>query len=78
MVKNKIKEDKEVIILQSKKAEPLSGRDNRRLKLKTSVDQNSTAAWADIDKLRENSNTSVPSLENVIEAKDWVDNGSRL
>lgn len=64
--------------MQSKKAQPLSGKDNRRLKLKTPVDQNSTAAWADIEKMREHSNTPVPSLENVIEAKDWVDNGSRL
>ena len=78
MVKNNTKEKWEVIILQSKKAQPLSGKDNRRLKLKTPVAQNSAAAWAEIDKLRPHSNTPVPSLENVIEAKDWVDNGSRL
>lgn len=64
--------------MQSKKAQPLSGKDNRRLKLKTPVDQNSTAAWADIDKLRPESKVSVPSLDSVLEAKDWVDNGSKL
>lgn len=64
--------------MQSKKATPLSGANNKRLKKHRPTNNESTAAWADIDKLRPESKVSVPSLNNVIEAKDWVDNGSRL
>lgn len=34
--------------------------------------------WAGTKELKENSNVSIPSLNNVEEAKDWVDNGSKL
>ena len=64
--------------MQSKKAQPLSGTDNRRLKKGVPTNNEGTAAWADIDKLEPDSKVSVPSLENVLEAKDWVDNGSKL
>ncbi|WP_334299843.1 CDIF630_02480 family spore surface protein [Romboutsia sp. 13368] len=36
-------------------------------------------AWSNIDNLRtDGSKVHIPSLYNVEEAKDWVDNGSRL
>ncbi len=64
--------------MQSKKAQPLSGENNKRLKKYRPTNNAETAAWADIDKLKPESKVSVPSLSNVEEAKDWVDNGSRL
>ena len=64
--------------MQSKKAQPLSGENNKRLKKYRPTDNQVTAAWADIDKLQPESKVSIPSLNNVEEAKDWVDNGSRL
>lgn len=64
--------------MQNKKAKPLNGEDNKRLKKYRSTNNESTAAWADIDKLKPESKVSIPSLSNVEEAKDWVDNGSRL
>ncbi|WP_334293961.1 MULTISPECIES: DUF3787 domain-containing protein [Romboutsia] len=64
--------------LQSKKAQPLSGENNKRLKKYRPTNSAQTAAWADIDELKPESKVSVPSLSNVKEAKDWVDNGSRL
>lgn len=64
--------------MQSKKAQPLSGEGNNRLTKHRPTNNEGTAAWADIDKLKPESKVSVPSLSNVEEAKDWVDNGSRL
>ena len=56
----------------------LSGENNKRLKKYRPTNSAQTAAWADIDELKPESKVSVPSLSNVKEAKDWVDNGSRL
>ncbi|RDY24573.1 DUF3787 domain-containing protein [Romboutsia maritimum] len=64
--------------MRNKKAQPLSGKNNKRLKKGVPTNNEKTAAWADIDKLQPESKVSVPSLENVVEAKDWVDNGSKL
>ena len=78
-VKTKYKQMKEVNNLQSKKSQPLSGEHNKRLKAYRPVKNEGTAAWANIDNLRnDGSKVSIPSLSNVEEAKDWVDNGSRL
>ena len=62
----------------NKKDKALTGADNKRLKKYRPTNSEQSAAWADIDKLKPESRVSTPSLENVIEAKDWVDNGSRL
>ena len=56
----------------------LSGRKNKRLYSKVRLNNNYTAAWADIDKVYPNTNVSAPSEEQTKEAKDWVDNGSKL
>ena len=67
-----------MITLQSKKAKALSGAGNKRLKAHRPTKNEQHAAWADIDKLRPESKVSVPSLDNVQEAKEWVDDGSKL
>ena len=65
--------------MQSKKAQPLSGEHNKRLKAHRPVKNEGTAAWANIDNLRtDGSKVSILSLDNVVEAKEWVDNGSKL
>ena len=65
--------------MQSKKSQPLSGAHNKRLKSHKPIKSEGTAAWANIDNLRnDGSRVSIPSLSNVEEAKEWVDNGSRL
>lgn len=64
--------------MQSKKAKALTGANNKRLKKHTPTNNAENAAWTDIDKLKAESKVSIPSLSNVKEAKDWVDNGSRL
>lgn len=77
MVKTNTKE-KEVIFLHNDKTKALSGSNNEKLKKYRPTNNESTAAWADVDKLKPHSKVTVPSLDNVEEAKDWVDNGSRL
>jgi hypothetical protein len=67
-----------VINLQSKKAKALSGANNKRLTKHRATNSEQTAAWADIDKLRAHSKVPVPPLSSVEEAKEWVDDGSRL
>lgn len=64
--------------MQSKKAMPLSGENNKRLNKYRPTNRAYTAAWSETDKLQPESKVSTPSLENVIDAKEWVDNGSRL
>ncbi|MGX9755958.1 CDIF630_02480 family spore surface protein [Clostridioides sp. ZZV14-6044] len=67
-----------MIVLESKKARALKGKDNKRLRSPLLVGNESTAAWADVEKLKPHSKVSIPSLNSVEEAKDWVDNGSKL
>ena len=65
--------------MQSKKAQPLSGEHNKRLKSYRPVKNEGTAAWANIENLRnDGSKVPIPYLYSVEEAKDLVDNGSRL
>ncbi|KNF08800.1 hypothetical protein CLPU_5c01070 [Gottschalkia purinilytica] len=35
------------------------------------------AAWADIHKVQPESNVPIPSLTNVIEAKEWVEHNKK-
>lgn len=55
----------------------LNGENNKRLNLKIPVDQGLNYSILESDQIMPESNVSIPSEENVIEAKDWVDNGSR-
>ncbi|MDB8792413.1 DUF3787 domain-containing protein [Romboutsia sp. 1001216sp1] len=64
--------------MQNEKSKALSGENNKRLKSNRPTNQESTAAWANTQELQEVTNVSIPSLNNVENAKEWVDNGSRL
>lgn len=55
----------------------LSGKDNERLHSTTPVNNAYTAAILDKDDEYPDSKVSIPSLDSVEEAKDWVDNGSK-
>lgn len=67
-----------MITLQNKKAKALTGANNKRLKKYRPTNNEQSAAWADIDKLQAESKVAIPSLQSVEEAKEWVDDGSRL
>ena len=60
------------------KNEQLSGKNNTRLKETTPVKSEYTAAWANVENIMPESNVTQPSLEDVINAKEWVDDGSKL
>ena len=60
------------------KVQPLSGKNNIRLKETTPMTNEYTAAWADVDNIIPESQVTQPSIEDVINAKEWVDNGSKL
>lgn len=38
------------------------------------VESNTSAAWAGIDKQKSDGKVPIPSIDNVEDAKDWVDN----
>lgn len=56
----------------------LSGKRNKRLNSKLRLNNNYTAAWAEAYKVYPHTNVTAPSEEQTEEAKDWVDNGSKL
>lgn len=62
----------------NKKNYQLQGNKNKRVSSSKPVDNEGTAAWANEKTKQKNSEVSIPSLENVINAKEWVDNGSKL
>lgn len=41
------------------------------------TEQNTTAAWANIEKVEEITNVSVPSEIDVYNAKEWVDSNEK-
>ncbi|MGM9530491.1 CDIF630_02480 family spore surface protein [Intestinibacter sp.] len=56
----------------------LKGKNNKRLYSSVCLNNNYTAAWADQSKFYPHTNVSAPSEDQTDEAKDWVDNGSKL
>lgn len=64
--------------MKSIKCNALTGKNNKRLKAHRPIKSESTAAWANTENLQSETKVSIPSLSNVEEAKEWVDNGSRL
>ncbi len=59
------------------KAKALNGENNRRLDLKLALDRAINAPFADAYNVYSETNVNIPSEENTLQAKDWVDNGSR-
>ncbi len=62
----------------NKNKDKLQGRDNERLDTEKPTNNEGTAAWQDSETTYKVDNVLKPSLEGVIDAKDWVDNGSKL
>ena len=64
--------------MREKIAEAVNGENNKRLWSDAPIKNEGTAAWADADRLMKETQDNVPSERNVINGKEWVDNGSRL
>ena len=64
------------MIINKKNA--LTGSDNKRLNTDAATNRENTAAWQNKEQEYRVDEVNKPSIESVIDAKDWVDNGSRL
>ncbi len=64
--------------MQDKTEKTLSGTDNKRLGKINFTNNERTAAWANMDKIQDDSHVGIPDEYNVEKAKNWVDNGSKL
>lgn len=61
-----------------KKQENLQGKNNKRLHTCNPTNNEGTAAWQNSDENYQVDLVNKPSMDRVIDAKDWVDNGSKL
>lgn len=64
--------------MQRKITQALKGNHNKRINAVKETDNARTAAYANIYREISNSNVSIPDEKSVEDAKEWVDNGSRL
>lgn len=64
--------------MNQKPEKTLSGFDNKRLDCVQPTNQESTAAWANTDKMPKDTKINIPSDYGTEKAKNWVDNGSQL
>lgn len=64
--------------MNNSKSQPLSGENNKRLNNQDRLYNEATAAWTNISRTVSKDNVSIPNEDSIDEAKDWVDNGSRL
>jgi hypothetical protein len=62
----------------SKGNNAFQGRNNKRLNTCKPTNCECTAAWSDSDERYDVEMVNKPSIDRVIDAKDWVDNGSKL
>ncbi len=58
--------------------EAFQGRHNKRLNTTNPTNNEGTAAWQNSEDNYEVDMVNKPSIDRVIDAKDWVDNGSKL
>lgn len=54
------------------------GKNNKRLRTVNPTNSEGTAAWSNSAENYKVDQVNKPSLDRVIDAKDWVDNGSKL
>lgn len=60
------------------KKDHLQGKDNKRINTQRPTNSEGTAAWQNSESNYDVDQVNIPSIDNVMDAKDWVDNGSRL
>jgi hypothetical protein len=54
----------------------MSDQNNKDVELRP-IEQHTTAAWANIEKLKEVSNVAIPNKLEVGNAKEWVDSNQK-
>jgi hypothetical protein len=66
------------MMMFTKKKDNFQGKNNKRLDSINPTNNEGTAAWQNSESNYKVDQVNKPSEERVIDAKDWVDNGSRL
>lgn len=64
--------------MKDHKSEALSGRNNKRLNRIDTRNSEITFPLADTEEMNKAKGVSIPAIEDVIHAKEWVDDGSKL
>lgn len=64
--------------MRIRKHESFQGKDNKRLHTSNPTNNEGTAAWQNSDEVYKVDHVNKPSIDRVVDAKDWVDNGSKL
>ncbi len=55
----------------------MSDQNKKERLMQRPIEQHTTAAWANIEKLKEISNVAIPSEVEVGNAKEWVDSNEK-
>lgn len=61
-----------------RKHESFLGKKNKRKDTTNPTNNEGTAAWQNSDDVYKVDHVNKPSIDRVVDAKDWVDNGSKL
>jgi hypothetical protein len=64
--------------MASNKKNQLTGKDNKRIDSMTPTNSECTAAWQNQQGYYKADQVNKPSIDAVVAAKEWVDNGSKL
>lgn len=64
--------------MKNVKSQALSGKDNKRINNLDRVHSEITEARCNIASETKKSAVNIPNVNNVMNSKEWVDNGSRL
>lgn len=64
--------------MKDNKCEALTGSDNKRINNVDVRNNQCTFPLVDVQTVIQNANLTIPPEEDVIHAKEWVDDGSRL
>ncbi len=64
--------------MENSKSKALSGEKNKRINNRDTRNSEITFPLADVKMTNQITGATMPSEEDVIHAKEWVDNGSRL
>lgn len=64
--------------MKNVKTESLRGKNNKRLDSTVATNCEYSAAWQNKESEYNVDEVNKPSYNDVVEAKDWVDNGSKL
>lgn len=60
------------------KAKAVNGENNKRLYSEDPIKNEGTAAWTNTLRTTEDANVPIPDEDSVVEAREWVNDGSKL